>query len=68
MAAEAPLNKYVYTFTNRKLTSLHSESVPRSMSKASTYSYAEKMAFTNFPPFHPPPPTHTHTYTQNKSV
>ena len=38
MAAEAPLNKYVYTFTNRKLTSIHSESVPRSMSKASTYS------------------------------
>ena len=28
-------------FTNRKLPSIHSESVPQSSSKASTYSHAE---------------------------
>ena len=30
-------------FTNRKLRSIHSESVPRRRSKASTYSDAEKL-------------------------
>ena len=30
-------------FTNRKLPSIHSESVPRSRSKVSTYSYGEKL-------------------------
>ena len=35
-------NKHEHAFfTNRKLPSIHSESVPRSKSKASTYSYAE---------------------------
>ena len=36
-------------FTNRKLPSFHSESVPRSGSKASIYSYAEKSSFTTQP-------------------
>ena len=29
-------------FTNRKLPTIHSESAPRSSSKASTYSFADK--------------------------
>ena len=42
MAAGARLINMGIFFTNRKLPSIHSESVPRSRSKASTYSYAEK--------------------------
>ena len=35
-------------FTNRKLPSIHSESVPRSGSKARTYNYAGKKEFEHF--------------------
>ena len=41
MEARARRINMCLLFTNRKLPSIHSESVPRSTSKTSTYSYAE---------------------------
>ena len=38
-----PLNKHGILFTNHKLPSIHSESVPRSRSKASTYRVRRKI-------------------------
>ena len=43
MTAQARRIKMGILFTNRKLPSIHSESVPRNRSKASKYSYAEKL-------------------------
>ena len=43
MAAGARRINICIFFTNHKLPSLHSESVPRSRSKVSTYSYPEKV-------------------------
>ena len=42
MAAEARWINMGILFTNRKLPSIHSESVPKIRSKPSTYSYTEK--------------------------
>ena len=44
MAEGGPMNKHTVgiLFTNHKLPSIHSESLPRSRSKASTDSYAKK--------------------------
>ena len=43
MAAGARLINTDILFTNRKLPTIHSESVSISRSKASTYNYAEKL-------------------------
>ena len=48
MAAGACRINMSILFTNKKLPSLHSESIPRSRSKASTYSYAEKFDCQHF--------------------
>ena len=47
MAAGARRINMGILFTNRKLPLIHSESEPRSRSKASTYSYAEKKVTLN---------------------
>ena len=47
MAAGARRINTSILFTNRKLPSIHSESVPRSSSKGCTYSYAKKTQLQN---------------------